>query len=74
MELLLCREAMGRLDNRVEQVRADRANARNLLEFVDLPVGLAEFYQFPPGLSFFLMRLVEKPVETLNLSADPVVR
>jgi hypothetical protein len=55
-------------------VSSDRTDSQNFLEFVDLPVGLAEFHQFFPDLPFFLVRLVEKQAETLDLSADPVMR
>jgi hypothetical protein len=63
VELLLCQEAMRSLDNRVKQVRAYRADPRNLLEFWGLrvvPVGPSEFNQFSSSFLLLILGLVGK--------------
>ena len=61
------------LDDRVEQVRANRVNPGDPLELLDLRVRLSKFYQLPASLLFFFGSLVKKPVETLHLRPDSSV-
>ena len=61
------------LDNRVKQVRTNRANPGNLLKLLDLRIRLPQLYKLPAGRPFFFGGLVKKPIQAFYLRADSSV-